>query len=703
MDFPPHLSHFQFFAEVNNVPAIHYPVNPNQNFPPIDKATFSVSQPSPHPHNFPPYLQHYWGISTGQKTYEASYIPYSDHMIQVTQKSIQQAHQQQPLQNIDYGFNTLWIPAPHVYNILRPSEQHSLYSSKQKNGHGVFGTVYKAQENNSKEIVALKEFNPFTPSLFSQTGFPITILREIQTYQILQASSSQPIIAHPNVVQLHKVVHSHKFLTSNDPMAIPYHETPKWWGSISLVFEYVPYTLEQVINASIHQQTAPPPRRPPHHHHQHQQQQQPQQILLNGIAMTPVTQWNLTFEQIQFFTSQLINGLNFCHQNGIIHRDIKPANILVDSTGVIKIADLGLARTIPRNPNLTAQVSTLAYKSPELLLLGEPHHLLYFCSQEKGEKYPQYGFPVDLWAFGCVVIEMMIRKPIFQGRFVIDQLQAIMQLLGPIPLETWSKAHCYPIIRMRNGFNSNLAPLGGNTNVVNAQSNIVGGGVTNAVNNIPTTNINSITNPATNSDETLLSKLNSDQQSIQVVFQAKYECTLVDHISLNVPPHISSAPGFQPLLSKMTAILSYDPKKRPSAWDLFAAFCNAQLRFAQTMQYDEHDLQPTIDQPYFVAIYGHAFENAMRAYLIHESKAFSIDKTNSLLGNNKPLGTGGMNPVRGSSVGGVQQQQQQQQQRGMMDMNQNRARDRGYNQLGNNGAPPPPPPAPAPIEPDYGF
>ena len=66
---------------------------------------------------------------------------------------------------------------------------------------------------------------------------------------------------------------------------------------------------------------------------------------------------------------QLLEGICACHKSRIIHRDLKPQNILISSSGLLKIADFGLARafSIPIRP-YTKEVVTLWYRAPELLL-----------------------------------------------------------------------------------------------------------------------------------------------------------------------------------------------------------------------------------------------------------------------------------------------------------------------------------------------
>lgn len=84
-----------------------------------------------------------------------------------------------------------------------------------------------------------------------------------------------------------------------------------------------------------------------------------------------------------------------------MHRDIKGSNLLVNNEGILKVADFGLANyfhTGQRQP-LTSRVVTLWYRPPELLLGST-----------------DYGTSVDLWSVGCVFAELLLGKPILQGR-----------------------------------------------------------------------------------------------------------------------------------------------------------------------------------------------------------------------------------------------------------------------------------------------
>lgn len=114
---------------------------------------------------------------------------------------------------------------------------------------------------------------------------------------------------------------------------------------------------------------------------------------------------------IQRFMFQLLHGIAHLHSKGIIHRDIKPENVLVNSDGQIKICDLGFSRSARGEGGRYSQyVATRWYRAPELLL-GQT----------------EYGFAVDIWAAGCLLVEMASGQPLFPGSSDADQLYLIMK------------------------------------------------------------------------------------------------------------------------------------------------------------------------------------------------------------------------------------------------------------------------------------
>ncbi|CAG9325038.1 CDKL2_4 [Blepharisma stoltei] len=111
---------------------------------------------------------------------------------------------------------------------------------------------------------------------------------------------------------------------------------------------------------------------------------------------------------------QLLRAIKFCHDNNIVHRDIKPENLLISNNGVLKICDFGFARGLNSlNGQYTDYVSTRWYRAPELLV-GDT----------------EYGKPVDIWAMGCILAELLTGLPLFPGDSDIDTLSLIMKLFG---------------------------------------------------------------------------------------------------------------------------------------------------------------------------------------------------------------------------------------------------------------------------------
>ena len=126
------------------------------------------------------------------------------------------------------------------------------------------------------------------------------------------------------------------------------------------------------------------------------------------------------------YLMMVLGGLEQCHGSGILHRDVKPGNFLLGASGHLKLADFGLARPadLPDDDDLfTHEVATRWYRAPELLLGAR-----------------RYGAAVDLWAAGCIAVELLcgFNSAIFQGVGDIDQLNKIFHVLGtPNGVDVW--------------------------------------------------------------------------------------------------------------------------------------------------------------------------------------------------------------------------------------------------------------------------
>ncbi|KDN53194.1 Pkinase-domain-containing protein [Tilletiaria anomala UBC 951] len=142
---------------------------------------------------------------------------------------------------------------------------------------------------------------------------------------------------------------------------------------------------------------------------------------LNGVLANPAIEFKL--QHIKSLAKQMLEGLEYLHKKGILHRDLKGSNLLVNSNGLLKLADFGLARLYAkrRGEDHTNRVITLWYR---------PLELLYGATQ--------YGAEVDMWGAGAIFLELFARKPIFQGNDEIHQIQCITDILGPFTSERWA-------------------------------------------------------------------------------------------------------------------------------------------------------------------------------------------------------------------------------------------------------------------------
>lgn len=245
---------------------------------------------------------------------------------------------------------------------------------------GTYGRVYKAKGKTKAS------------NLFAIKKFKADKEGEVVYYTGISQSASREMalcreLNHKNVIKLHETILENK--------------------CIYMVFEYAEHDLLQIIHFHSHPETKPIPE--------------------------------TTVKSIMW---QVLNGVSYLHQNWVLHRDLKPANIMVTSNGVVKIGDLGLARRF-NNPlqslyNGDKVVVTIWYRAPELLLGGR-----------------HYTPAIDLWAAGCIFAELLALRPIFKGEeakmdnkknvpFQRNQMQKIVEILGPPTVQDWPSLSRYP-------------------------------------------------------------------------------------------------------------------------------------------------------------------------------------------------------------------------------------------------------------------
>jgi len=120
----------------------------------------------------------------------------------------------------------------------------------------------------------------------------------------------------------------------------------------------------------------------------------------------------------QYIIYQICKCLKYMHSSELLHRDLKPSNILLNSECVVKVGDLGLARSIAAQdgvsqPILTDYIATRWYRAPEILLGSH-----------------KYTKGVDMWSVGCILGEMLLGKPIFPGTSTMNQLDRVLEVIG---------------------------------------------------------------------------------------------------------------------------------------------------------------------------------------------------------------------------------------------------------------------------------
>ena len=146
---------------------------------------------------------------------------------------------------------------------------------------------------------------------------------------------------------------------------------------------------------------------------------------LKAGATQTGAQGTLQLDEALPIAKQICEGLEYAHERGIVHRDLKPANVKITPEQVVKILDFGLAKalegetgagdvsTSPTISRMATQagviLGTAAYMSPE---------------QAKGRPVDRRA---DVWAFGCVLYEMLTGKCAFGGETVTDVLASVVK------------------------------------------------------------------------------------------------------------------------------------------------------------------------------------------------------------------------------------------------------------------------------------
>jgi mitogen-activated protein kinase 1/3 len=137
---------------------------------------------------------------------------------------------------------------------------------------------------------------------------------------------------------------------------------------------------------------------------------------------------DISLPRVRQLMYQTLLGLHALHTMGVAHRDLHPGNLMLDANGKVKICDFNLARKsreyrpnpggpdAPDSDAKTHYVTLRWYRAPELAM-----------------QFDRYDVAVDMWSAGCVLAELLNRKPLLPGKSYVDQLVKIIELVGTPP------------------------------------------------------------------------------------------------------------------------------------------------------------------------------------------------------------------------------------------------------------------------------
>jgi len=112
---------------------------------------------------------------------------------------------------------------------------------------------------------------------------------------------------------------------------------------------------------------------------------------------------------VSHYITQVLKGLQYLHQQGVIHRDIKGANILSTKEGQVKLADFGVATKLNETRKSDSVVGTPYWMAPEII-----------------EMTGQQSSACDIWSVGCVTVELLTGKPPY---FDLQQMPALFRIV----------------------------------------------------------------------------------------------------------------------------------------------------------------------------------------------------------------------------------------------------------------------------------
>jgi len=145
-----------------------------------------------------------------------------------------------------------------------------------------------------------------------------------------------------------------------------------------------------------------------------------------------IAQGALPIDEALLIAKQITEALETAHEQGIVHRDLKPANIKLRPDGAVKVLDFGLAKLDAAEsdgPNASGRPAALTH-SPTLTFAATQAGVILgtaaYMSPEQARGRPA-DKRSDVWAFGCVLYEMLTGRRVFDGEDVTDIIAAVVR------------------------------------------------------------------------------------------------------------------------------------------------------------------------------------------------------------------------------------------------------------------------------------
>jgi serine/threonine protein kinase len=140
-------------------------------------------------------------------------------------------------------------------------------------------------------------------------------------------------------------------------------------------------------------------------------------------------------EEALAIARQIADALETAHEAGIIHRDLKPANVKVREDGMVKVLDFGLAKALDSergglpDPALSPAIATMT--SPALTAMGIVLGTAAYMAPEQA-KGKTIDKRADIWAFGCVLWEMLTGRALFARDTMPETIAAVIKDAPPM-------------------------------------------------------------------------------------------------------------------------------------------------------------------------------------------------------------------------------------------------------------------------------